>query len=183
MFYEQPMSRPIVIVCALALALVVPAAAAGATTTGPAPVKPRPVDPSAQWLWATINVCNTAAKPNGIGLRASMPGNGDPAVAMFMRFQVQYFNAKDGTWHNLSTGGDSGFVGVGAGRFRAREAGRVFTFAPPTGASFQLRGLVTFEWRKGTKVLRSTKRRTTAGHPSAAGADPVGYTAPTCVIG
>lgn len=175
------MSRPLVIACAVALA--VPSSAAAATTTSTTPPNPRPPDATAQRLWATINVCDTAAKPNGIGLRASMPGNDDAVTAMFMRFQVQYFNPKDGTWQNLSSGGDSGFVGVGSGRFRAREAGRVFTLAPPTGTSFQLRGLVTFEWRKGSKILRSIRRRTAPGHPSAAGADPVGYSSATCVIG
>src|SRR5262245_56771237 len=53
-------------------------------------------------LWATINVCDTPSRPGTIGLRASMPGSGVSADEMFMRFQVQYFSAKDGIWRSLA---------------------------------------------------------------------------------
>jgi hypothetical protein len=48
---------------------------------------------------------------------------------------------------------------------------------------FTLRGLVEFQWRRGRAVLQSTRRPTTAGHVSLAGADPRGFSAATCQIG
>ena len=43
-------------------------------------------------LWATVNVCDTVGHPDSIGIRGSMPGSGDKAELMFMRFQVQVFD-------------------------------------------------------------------------------------------
>jgi hypothetical protein len=133
-------------------------------------------------LWATINVCDTLANPDMIGIRGSMPGSGNPAERMFMRFQVQYLQASTGHWHNIPKGGDSGFQPVGSGRFKARQSGWRFTFAPPAGGAWQMRGAVTFEWRLGAKVERRARLLTTAGHRSTAGSDPPGYSSDTCVI-
>jgi hypothetical protein len=36
--------------------------------------------------WATINVCDTAKKRNSVGIRAGMPGTGEPAQRMYIRF-------------------------------------------------------------------------------------------------
>ena len=66
-------------------------------------------------LWATVNVCDTVGHPDSIGIRGSMPGSGDKAEVMFMRFQVQVFDPDDAHWHNLA-GADSGFVEVGSAR-------------------------------------------------------------------
>jgi hypothetical protein len=133
-------------------------------------------------LWATVNVCDTIAHPDTIGIRGSMPGSGNRREQMFMRFRVQYFRAADQRWHNISSGGDSGFVPVGSARFKARQAGRLFVFAPPAGGSFQLRGKVYFEWRRGKKVVRRDALVTSAGHRSSAGSDPDGYSSDTCVV-
>ena len=133
-------------------------------------------------LWATVNVCDTIKHPDTIGIRASMPGSPNAKERMFMRFRVQYFSRGDNLWHNISKGGNSGFIDVGPARFKARQAGRLFVFRPPAGASFQLRGKVTFQWRLGKKVVRSAALLTTAGHRSTAGSDPAGYSSDTCVI-
>jgi hypothetical protein len=164
--------RPLVGAFAL-LALAVAPGPAGAY----APV------PQSRLLWATINVCDTTSHPDTIGIRASMPGDGVASEEMFVRFQAQMLSPKDGTWRALPRGGDSGFVDLGSSRERAREAGRLFVFAPPTGKGFSVRGLVTFEWRQadGT-VVRRVRKATTTGHRSAAGADPQGYSADTCLI-
>jgi hypothetical protein len=140
----------------------------------------RPIDASK--LWATVNVCDTTTHPNTIGLRASMPGTGNSADEMFMRFQVQYFTVKDGRWHKIGSGGDSGFVDVGPGRQKVREAGRSFVLAPIVGAStgYQLRGLVTFEWRRSGVPTQRLRRLTTAKHISSAGADPPAFSAALC---
>lgn len=133
-------------------------------------------------LWATVNVCDTIKHPDTIGIRASMPGAPNGRERMFMRFRVQYFSRGDNLWHNISKGGNSGFLDVGRARFKARQAGRLFVFRPPTGASYQLRGKVTFQWRRRGKVVRSAALVTTAGHRSTVGSDPEGYSSDTCVI-
>ena len=158
------------LVCALALLCAAPAAAA------------------ARAPWATVNVCDTAANPNTIGVRGSMPaviGTRPPASELFMRFQVQY-QAADGSWRLLSSGGDSGFIDAGRARGRgSRQAGHSFTVTPPhAGNVYTLRGLVTFEWRAkdGTVVRRvrnADHRRATAPPP---GADPAGFSAAECTI-
>ena len=133
-------------------------------------------------LWATVNVCDTVGHPDSIGIRGSMPGDGDKTEVMFMRFQVQLFGAADARWHNLA-GADSGFVEVGSAR-KARQSGNTFTITPPRAgsASYLLRGAVTFEWREDGEVVRRARKSTTAAHPNTAGSDPAGFTAATCSI-
>jgi hypothetical protein len=101
---------------------------------------------------------------------------------MYMRFRVQYLRASDHRWHNIPKGGDSGFHYVGRARYKARQAGQLFVFHPPLGASFEMRGRVTFQWRRGKHVRRAAGLVTTAGHRSTAGTDPPGYSSDTCVI-
>ena len=134
-------------------------------------------------LWATINVCDTVDHPNTIGIRASMPGSGIRAEEMFMRFQVQYWKSSDKRWHNIGPSGDSGFIFVGSGRYRARQSGRNFVLKPPPqGKTHLLRGAVTFEWRRGDKVVRRARKRTRSGHPFTRGADPPQWSAARCEI-
>jgi hypothetical protein len=160
---------------AIALLLAAAPAAAG-----------RPADPSlthSKRLWATVNVCDTVGHPDSIGIRGSIPASGDKAEMMFIRFQVQYFKPSDSLWHNLGPEADSGFVQVGSA-MRTRQSGITFTITPPRAGAdpYLLRGMVTFEWRENGVVVRHARKRTAAGHPNTAGADPVGFTAATCSI-
>lgn len=123
-------------------------------------------------LWATVNVCDPPSQPDTVGVRGSMPGSGRASEQMFLRFELQYRRAADGRWVDV---GDSGFVDVGSGRYRARQTGRDFVVAPPASGSFTLRGLVTFEWRRQGKVVRRARRAT------ADRVDPVAGAA-TCVL-
>jgi len=132
-------------------------------------------------LWATVNVCDTERAPDTIGIRGSMPGS-DSGETLWMRFQVQFLSADDSRWHNVPAGGDSGFVSVGNGRPKARQAGRSFRISPRKGEQVLLRGRVSFEWRDGGEVTRHASMRTEKGHRSSAGADPDGYTAGTCTV-
>jgi hypothetical protein len=131
-------------------------------------------------LWATVNVCDTESQPDTIGIRGSMPGTGNRADRMYMRFTVQ-FQASDGTWRELSTGGVSGWEPVGRGTWETRQSGYSFQVRPPEG-SVRLRGLVRFQWRRGGRVVRREVRATEAGHRSTAGADPRGYSRAVCVV-
>jgi len=159
-----------------AIALLMAAAPAGAAA--------RQADPILhdKRLWATINVCDTVGHPDSIGIRGSMPGDGDKTEVMFMRFGVQLYDAADARSHNLG-GADSGFVAVGSAR-KARQSGNTFTITPPRprAAPYLLRGAVSFEWRKAGQVVRHTRRSTTAAHPNTAGSDPVGFSSATCQI-
>ncbi len=133
-------------------------------------------------LWATVDVCSPKNQPDTIGIRGSMPGDGHATDVMYMRFRVQYLDSTTNKWVDLNQGADSGFLKVGSGAL-TRQSGRSFQFAPASGQSaFTLRGYVTFQWHKGTTVLETTTRPTTAGHTSLAGADPRGFSAATCKL-
>jgi hypothetical protein len=134
--------------------------------------------------WATVNVCDTAGHPDGIGVRAWMPGTGDRRDELFMRLQLQFLRRSDGTWHALGGSGDSGFIDIGNGVARGRQTGRTFTLSPPADGqpAFVLRGVATFEWRRDGAVVRRARRATTDGHDGTPGADPEGYSSPTCSI-
>jgi hypothetical protein len=112
-----------------------------------------------------------------------MPGSGIRAERMFMRFQLQYFRVGDNRWHNVGSGGDSGFLRVGSAKFKARQSGRNFILQPPPdGASQIVRGAVTFEWRRKGELVRRARERTRAGHPNTVGADPPEFSAAGCEI-
>ena len=131
-------------------------------------------------LWATINVCDTQAHPNQLGVRARMPGNGQ-RQRMYMRFVAEY-QASDGVWHRVTGGGTSPWEYAGSALFRFEEVGYTFTFdklAP--GEGYTMRGLVKFEWRAHGKVLRRTHLRTASGHATKR-SDPSGYSAATCFV-
>jgi hypothetical protein len=133
-------------------------------------------------LWATINVCSPSDQPDTVGIRGSMPGDGQPHDTLYMSFRLQY-QSGSGTskrWTDLSSG-SSPFVRVGGGA-GTRQAGRSFTLVPVPGKPSTLRGVVTFQWRRAAAIVQSTSRATTAGHKSQTGADPPSYTAASCTI-
>jgi len=132
-------------------------------------------------LWATIDVCNASDQPDTVGIRGSMPGDKLAGDEIYMRFRLQYVGAT-GTWADLNSGA-SPFIRVGTAK-AARQDGWSFRLLPgPHKLATTLRGVVTFQWRRGTTVLASLSRPTTAGHESLAGADPPNHTAATCAIG
>ena len=155
------------VICAVLLAVAAPAGAA--TVKEP---------------WATVNVCDTKAHPDTIGIRALIPGAKRKEVRLFMRFRVQWKDPADGLWHNLIDKGDSGFVAFGRSKKGlGREGGRLFPFDAPTGGKSQLlRGRVDFQWRIGKRVVKRADALTEKGHHSTAGGDPKGYSAATCVL-
>jgi hypothetical protein len=131
-------------------------------------------------LWATIDVCNTAKHPNTVGIRGSMPGDGRAKDRLYMSFRLQYLNTATNVWSDLSTASPA-FVAVGAGG-SARQGGTSFQLVAGR-AAVTMRGVVDFQWRRGSKVLLNAARMTTAGHKALAGADPAGYNAATCQVG
>jgi len=171
------------LLAALAVLLPAPAlASAVSAPTGRAAAAGRQLLQSRQ-LWATIDVCNPFDQPDTVGIRGSMPGDGRAGDTMYMRFRLEYLVRAGNYWSPLATGAPSGFVAVGNGR-AARQAGRSFQLVPVPGKpAFKLRGVVTFQWRRGATIVQAVSRPTTAGRQSLAGADPAGYSAATCAIG
>jgi hypothetical protein len=162
--------RPVPLLACVAVALV--ALAAWGAAIGAAKTK--------KHLWATINVCDTQAHPNELGIRARMPGNGR-RERMYMRFIAEY-QAPDGVWHRVTGGGTSPWEYAGSALFRFEELGYTFTFdklAP--GEGYTMRGLVKFEWRSHGKVRRHTHLLTASGHATKR-SDPSGYSAATCFV-
>jgi hypothetical protein len=134
-------------------------------------------------LWATIDVCNGPHQPNTVGIRGSMPGDGQAHDKLYMSFRLQYLNTTTSTWINLVSGATPSFEAVGAAG-SARQDGASFQLVPVAGKpAATLRGVVDFQWRRGGRVLESATRATSAGHKSLAGAEPANYTAATCLIG
>ncbi len=137
---------------------------------------------SSRELWATIDVCSPTDQPNTVGIRGSMPGDGQTHDKMYMSFRLQYLDAT-GHWVDLASGSTPSYVTVG-GAAAPREGGRSFQLVPVAGKpAAKLRGVVDFQWRRGKKILLTGVRATVAGHASVAGADPAGFSAATCLIG
>jgi hypothetical protein len=127
-------------------------------------------------LWATVNVCDTSAHPDEIGIRASMPGA--RRSRLLMRFRVQYRDLSDGRWRYVRDA-DSGWRRIGRGR-TTRESGWSFEVA---GEGLRiLRGVVNYRWRRNGRVARRARRVTQGGHRSTTGADPADFSAATCRI-
>ena len=99
-----------------------------------------------------------------------------------MRLRLEYRSPADGLWHGIGAAGDSGWIAVGSGKYRQRQAGRNFTVRPPASGAFHMRGTVRFEWRRGSRVTARALAHTTSGHAPTAGAAPAGYSAATCDV-
>lgn len=135
-------------------------------------------------LWATVNVCDTVAAPNTIGIRASMPGNGT-SQRMYMRFEAQWYSTKRRKF--VPTGSSSRWISAGSARHGSSQAGFSFQFdSPPAGTTFLMRGKVDYQWRarkkKRTVVVRERTRYTKAGLKDVAAGDPPGRSEAQCLI-
>ena len=161
------------------LAIVLAAAlAAAAAASAEEPRRGAPKEP-----WATVNVCDTQAHPNEMGIRAAMQGLAR-RTRMLMRFRVQY-KGPNGTWQLVEGDfADSGWRKVASGRRGEHDAGHTFSFdAPPADrGAYELRGVVSFQWRRGGRVVERDRRNTEAGHPGTVGADPAAFSAAICLI-
>jgi hypothetical protein len=133
-------------------------------------------------LWATVNLCDTTFHDNMMGVRASMPGDGDH-TKMYMRFIAQYYDRGKQLWTEVKGSGVSKWIYVGSGIFARRQGGYTFAFDPPaSGKTFVLRGAVDYKWTKGRRIVRTAHLLTKSGHPNTKGADPKTYSAALCEI-
>ena len=134
---------------------------------------------SSRELWATIDICNPTDQPFTVGIRGSMPGDGQAHDRMYMSFRLQYLNPSSKAWVDLG-GATSTFVPVGGGT-TPRQGGRSFELVPGT-SMYDLRGVVEFQWRRGGSIIASSSRPTSAARRTVAGSDPKGYSSATCSI-
>jgi hypothetical protein len=142
-------------------------------------------------LWATINVCDTAAAPDAMGVRASMPGNGT-GERMYMRFQAWWYSRYVADWFPVRGQGRSPWLYVGRARHRAHQGGWTFNFGPPESGEFVVRGKVQFQWRKRVrrgrgkgfrwKVVERRHATTRSGIQGVGGGDPPGRSDGLCAI-
>ncbi len=170
----------------LAVAAALPFAASAATSPAPHPSRESALMKAllrSRELWATIDVCSPADQPDTVGVRGSMPGDRHTHDKMYMRFRLQYMNTATKHWADLSSARSPNFVFVGPGS-GVRQGGRSFQLVPRPGKpAVELRGVVEYQWRRGSAVVQSVSRPTGAGHKSVAGADPPDYSAASCSIG
>jgi hypothetical protein len=133
-------------------------------------------------LWATIDLCNPSDQPDYVGIRGSMPADKQAGDKMYMAFRLQYMDPTTKAWVDLASPKAPVYTYVGAST-TVRQGGRSFQLVPRPGKpAVMLRGVVSYQWRRGGKVLQSATRPTSAGHKSLAGADPRGYSAATCTM-
>ena len=117
-------------------------------------------------LWATVNLCDTPAKPGAVGVRVSIPRERG-APQQWARIRLQWFDGSARAWRLVRSGGDAGFARIGIGT-RLVQGGTTFTFPlPMPGSRIVVRGIVDIEWRAGTKVVDHARVATTAGHRDA----------------
>jgi hypothetical protein len=168
------------------------AAACGTASAAPPPKN----------LWATVDICDTVAHPDQMGVIASMPGDGKRKEKMFIRFRAQFYDAAKKRWFPLKDQPPPGSNGPAvpttsgwrpAGRANQKTAMLGWTFSVKAGSAGQkaiLRGVVDFQWRERRRtksgrlkfaVVR-TQHANTKGQHSTADGDPPGYSSGTCEI-
>jgi hypothetical protein len=139
---------------ALALAALAPSAALAKTDARPD-------------LWATVNLCDTPARPGAVGIRVSVPRE-KGAPEQWARIHLQWFDGSKLAWRALRSGGDAGWRRIGIGT-RLVQGGTTFSFAEPAaGTRMVLRGVVEVQWRDGKEVVDRAHLLTTEGHANSA---------------
>ena len=134
-------------------------------------------------LWATIDVCNPPDQPDTVGIRGSMPGDDtakdDDVHALSPAVPGQLAPSTGSIWPTARIRASSPSARPSP---RARP-GSAFSSTPVAGKpAFMLRGVVSFQWRRGSTVEYAISRPTTARHQSLAGADPAGFSAADCSV-
>jgi hypothetical protein len=143
-------------------------------------------------LWATINICDTPAFPDAMGVRASMPGNGT-RQRMYMRFRATFYDRTSEEWFPVDGVPRSPWIRVGNATIRARRAGWTFDFdPPPPGTDSVVRSTVEFQWRARKRrrkdgplrevVVARAHANTRHGIQNVEGGDPPGTSEGVCVI-
>jgi hypothetical protein len=126
-------------------------------------------------LWATVNICDTRKHPNVLGIRGQMPALGF-AANLSLSVAVDYWSTRDKRFEPVP--GLSQRVPLGTFTTGVHQGGATFSFKPPA----KLNGTVTFEWRRGGKLLGRAHESTVGGEKRVDGGDPPRHSAATCRI-
>jgi hypothetical protein len=148
-------------------------------------------------FWATVNICDTAASPNALGIRASVPGNGSDE-RIFARYTAQWWSGAAQEWKTVGGSGMTDWSYVGPADMTARQSGWTFRFVqPPAGTTYVMRGVIEVQWRQpAARNARRTKHRrarrasvvrqrtllTETGMEGVQGGDPAGTSKAMCLI-
>jgi hypothetical protein len=140
-------------------------------------------------FWATVNVCDTTTSPNGLGVRASVPGNGSEE-RVYARFTAQWWSAARKEWLTVAGAGTTDWVYVGTSEYTAQQAGWTYHFSsPPPGSTYVMRGVTELAWRADDDardgrwdVVRRRTLLTETGMEGVRGGDPVGTSKAMCLI-
>ena len=143
-------------------------------------------------LWATVNICDTEASPNALGVRASVPGNGS-GRRVYGRFTAQWWSGTKQAWLTVGGRGKTDWVYIGSQDWDPSQGGWTFHFSqPPAGTAYVVRGIVELSWREHARVSHrkrahwsQVERRvllTETGKTGVERADPVGASKAMCLI-
>ena len=160
------------------LAFVAVAASYGASTN-PTPAQIKAAVQRAErsrQLWATVNICNTRGHPHTIGIRGQMPALGYTST-MSMTITIDYFDPQRNRF--VPDRAVVRFVPLGDPANGLWQGGVRFSFRKPATAVL-LRGMVTYQWKRGGKVVGRTTRYTVHGIKQVDDSDPPGYSTATC---
>jgi hypothetical protein len=165
------------------LALALPASALGAgagmpPTAGQVRAAVMRAEHSRQ-LWTTINICNTRAHRDSIGIRGQMPSLGFPA-RLKMTIEVDYWDPVAKIFRPVPGSNSRAVAQLGTISDGLEQGGHTFQFRPGAGL---LSGTITFEWIRVGKVIGQLSKRATGGHRGVDHGDPPHHSAATCKIG
>jgi hypothetical protein len=135
-------------------------------------------------LWATVNVCTSAPTPTNdmVGIRGQMPSLGY-AASLSMKISLAYWNTTDNMFEPSQDPNATATISLGKGTNGIHQGGVNFPIVPPTsGATYLVRGSITFEWKIGTKVVGKITRNTGHGYPNVNFSNPPGYSSGTCTL-
>jgi hypothetical protein len=176
--YSAVVFRARIVAALTAGAAAVPVVAADARTaqTTPSAAQIRAAVRAAEHsrsLWATVNICDTPNHPDTVGVRGQMPSLGFPAD-LSIDIQLDYWSFSANKF--MLDPGVSKSVSLGSASSSIVQGGANFRFKPPVVLS----GTVTFEWKRGGKVIGRATRLTGHGYKHVDGGDPRGYSTATC---
>jgi hypothetical protein len=129
-------------------------------------------------LWATVNICDTKAYRNDLGVRGQMPSLGFSA-SLFMVVQVNYWSGAQRRFLPIQSNLATTRLSVGSSANGLQQDGAVFPFSAHTGL---LNATFTFIWSRGGKVIGQIVQHTTAGHKDADHGSPAHFSAAQCKI-
>jgi hypothetical protein len=126
-----------------------------------------------RFLWATVNICNTARHPEEIGIRGQMPALGF-ATEMTMTVHLSYWSFAKSAFVPIPHLAKR--IALGTATNGTVQEGVAFTFNPPVILS----GSITFQWRLDGMAIATTTRSTSHGDKGVDDSDPKGYSTATC---